>query len=581
MFLNINMKKSFLTLLLSSLIAFTLIAQIKEKRIYVLDATKSMMGHGNFPEVWSEVKPQLIKNIQEVNEAKADLVLFTFADKVYQTVKGKDEIIKFLNGFEPDLIKYTNIHSGWEGIQKHIDPSKFNFVTFITDGVHNIPTVSKKDLLEIIKLSDKSFGTKNTFACFIRLTGFAVDEETTSILESANNITYLDGIKFPVIVRPKQNPITINLRDNKVIEETLFFDVFNEIDLPENYKLTIKIEEEDGDNLKLQQTSFEIKKGSNSIKIPIKPNGNFDAVANETVSKGMLVLGKEDSNIILINNQLPLSIVNKPERFATIDINPNFGKLNNYPSFLFWDEKIDTVKQTVKINWSEDAKAANSIISLEVNFDGLTYDQFGITYNNQVVNNSSITLDPTVSEFELGIFMAQKTPEGKKHGHISLDGTRLDRSNISEPLDTQLKFSHDWNPLMTILMWTGIAILAMLLIWFLVLRNIYFKKFNKTFINISDPYFKKVNLHRGRMVVFSPKPVKQNIVSRIFKGKVINEVNPIWEKPLTFYPGKNKLFPIKSLLSMDYTLDPYAANLEKYKDYVITSSKQKIKLNIN
>ncbi len=579
--MNFRTLKIFFVFKILCFSSISLFGQVKEKRIYVLDATASMTGFGNYPEVWSKVKPPLIENIEEVNESKAEMVLFTFADKVYQTIEGKSEILNFLKNFTPDLITSTNIYSGWEGIQKHIDPKKFNFVTFITDGVHNSTQISQEDLRNKIKESDTSFGNQNTFACLIRLTQHAIDDATTSILTNAKNITYLDGIKFPVIVRPKQNPITINIRDNKIIEETLFFDVFNEIDLPDNYKLTVSIEEEEGKSLTINQTSFDIRKGNNSFKIPIQPSGKFGPVGSETISKANLIVGNDDPSIILINNQLPLKIVNKPERFATLNINPNLGKLNNYPSFLFWDEKVDTINQKIKISWSEDAIAANSNITLAISFDGLDINHFGVTHNNKLLKSNSLTLDPTVSEFDLGVFLSQDAPRGKKHGQITLVGTRLDRSNIDEPLDTHLKFSHDWNPLKTILMWLGFAILGLLLIWFFILRNIYYKKFSKTSINISDPYFKRVNLHRGRMVVFSPAPVKQNPLSRIFKGKVINEVNPIWEKPITFYPGKNKTFPIKSLLSMDYTLEPYAANLEKYKEYVLSSSSKKIKLNIN
>lgn len=149
-------------------------------------------------------------------------------------------------------------------------------------------------------------------------------------------------------------------------------------------------------------------------------------------------------------------------------------------------------------------------------------------------------------------------------------------------LTLRSRYTVGWNPLKTILTWTAILLAAALLLWFLMLRRLFFPPISVKTIQISDPYFSSVNVKGKRRVVFTDKKMSQGLLSRLFTGEILYKKNDVWTSPLTFEAG-SKRKTLRVVRTRDYTFDPYTSVLKSPEDYVVenVNDKTKIKMTIN
>ena len=103
-----------------------------------------------------------------------------------------------------------------------------------------------------------------------------------------------------------------------------------------------------------------------------------------------------------------------------------------------------------------------------------------------------------------------------------------------------------------------------------------------TSIQISDPYFCKVNIKGKRRVVFTNQNIQQGLLSRIFTGEILYKKNEIWTSPLAFEAGGKKK-SLRVMRTKDYIFDPFTSILKAPSDYIVenTNDNTKIKLTIN
>jgi hypothetical protein len=561
-------------LLLFLFVGLTAEAQVKERRIYILDGTLSMIGKSPGAEnIWPDVKKTLLENIESVDEHKSEFLLVIFADKIYDKIEGKSNILNYLGSFTPPYNTYTNLASGWNEIENLVDHSKFNFVTFLTDGVDNFN--KEHTLIASIKNADRILEQNNSFACFVRMTKSAIDLNITEVLNGARFISVVDGIKFPALIRPSNSKLTVNLREPISFNQKLFFEKFNDLDFPENFSIGIDFIK-NTDSFKVNNPTVLLTKAEGIIPIDLEFSRSISPVVSTEIINSRIKLKSLVENVILINDEVEIEFINKPEKLAQISINPDFNKLNNYPKFLFWSNKTDTVFQTVSVDWSEDAKLSNSSLKLNLKLDGLKDSEYGLVVDGYPQTSKEIELLSSENAKKIGFYINEGMESGIKTGIIQIYKNDLDRTNIDEPLAFEVKLITDFNPLQIILFWTGISILLFLLLWFLIFRNQIYKKFHKATIQITDPYFKSFKVGGSRNVIFSSAPIKQNILSTIFKGKQHNEINSIWITPLVFLPGRNKTELIKVKPNQEFTLDPYAVFLKRYGEYTIKDKSRKI-----
>ena len=131
-------------------------------------------------------------------------------------------------------------------------------------------------------------------------------------------------------------------------------------------------------------------------------------------------------------------------------------------------------------------------------------------------------------------------------------------------------------------MWIGILILAAIMLWLLLVKRFVYPTIGVKTIQISDPYFSKVNVKGKRRVVFTNKNIKQGILSRIFTGEILYKKNEIWTSPLAFEAGARRK-TLRVVRTKDYAFDPYTSTLKAPNDYIVENinNNTKIKISIN
>jgi hypothetical protein len=207
--------------------------------------------------------------------------------------------------------------------------------------------------------------------------------------------------------------------------------------------------------------------------------------------------------------------------------------------------------------------------------------------------------DEKVAEFKLGLQFNDSAAEGEHvvyFGYdvknikclksLSISGSVPHSVDVKE--DLQVVFgtldTHGvvvekkviMNPVKEKFMWTGIIFVALLLLWYLIIRPTCFKhlRFSKMYITYPGSYDEiRVVTSGCRKLILSNKPIKQNIFKRILCIADAVEVNDVWTSRVTITcNGRNY---IKILGGVSYTpLEPMRG--EEFT--VITDKGVKVKM---
>lgn len=113
---------------------------------------------------------------------------------------------------------------------------------------------------------------------------------------------------------------------------------------------------------------------------------------------------------------------------------------------------------------------------------------------------------------------------------------------------------------------SGILILLILLIWFLLIKPTKyrtFKKFRKQVLIKHNGHITRqqnVVFTGARMVIFADKMTKQSILNRIFTGQIVTFVSPEFTSPITFKPTRNRKNSYMSGIGYSISQNPIPRN---------------------
>lgn len=125
------------------------------------------------------------------------------------------------------------------------------------------------------------------------------------------------------------------------------------------------------------------------------------------------------------------------------------------------------------------------------------------------------------------------------------------------PLVTHVYFTHHLNPLVVWISWIVTAFAVVSLLWFLVLRRMFYPQFKscqKSFIIPNQPPL-IVKFTGVRMVVISSEPQKQGFWDALIKGPVVYKVHPAFTSPIAMRPMKGRRVLVKADSSV-YRVSP-------------------------
>lgn len=314
----------------------------KEKRIYMLDITKSMFGlEGKKYDIFDDVKNALYKGISDIKDPETVITIIPFqATHTYEILESwtfkagnLSEFKKMKKAIDSYNIKsvpggYTDIYSALEVAKKNIDSDRINYIFLLTDGeqsaVPSSPTktyqidFSARDLKDSLKGWCEYSKTKDVHLFYVMLTDAAIDKEVRDIVQAQCNAYISEGTNINIaFVKPISNRININLHDSP--------DRLN-IELAANdwsyisNGMTINIDLENNSIFELKNKSVNFE--NNKIVIPLKrKNGSsFEDLLRSTPieSKLLLKLSTAD-DVIILNPDISITVKNKKERVLTLE----------------------------------------------------------------------------------------------------------------------------------------------------------------------------------------------------------------------------------------------------------------------
>ncbi len=133
-----------------------------------------------------------------------------------------------------------------------------------------------------------------------------------------------------------------------------------------------------------------------------------------------------------------------------------------------------------------------------------------------------------------------------------------------------------WNPLKK---WLVVA--AAIIFGVLFLSIIFSRLLTPTVkvsrIAITGAYHKQLTVRGYSMVVLTSKRMKQGFLNKLYKGRILYEVNPTWHSDVTISPRNNKS------VTMRYDASSYSCDsrvLEKGGNYTLNDLKERTKIEI-
>ena len=573
--------KTIILLLVTLLYATAMSAQRERNYIYLVDCTKSMTGFGGSPDIWQPTKDYLHNELTK-HRPGTTLHVVPFQGKVHPAINFNAGNLKWAD-IEKSIDSYvemptnTNICDAWDAIDHFIDLHKDNYIILLTDGKDNVQGMDAVAR----KLSSWCGKYPNTYAFYVQLTKAAVDKKVAEVIDICENEFVVDASKG------KDIPVFGGFEKGIVIYA-------NTLNLDRHHLLAFSSAGEYAAKATCSDPWFDVaisdgKISNGRLEVQIKARKPVSDINNELPPTYSFTFDVQSDEVRIINPTVKVIMTNKPERaLELLSEETDIGRASWYDSFLFWGaDTPDTLYADLKAVFNDEARKDRSAIELQVS-DEEGNNDFDLFFNGQPVKDGRIVMhsqnqSPTV----LALVYHPSAKEGKRYLSIKpVAKHELDNIN-DQPVEQYIltlrsRYSVGWNPLKTILTWAGILLLAALLLWFLMLRRLFFPPISVKTIQISDPYFSNVNVKGMRRVVFTDKKMSQSLFSRLFTGEILYKKNDVWTSPLTLEAG-SKRKTLRVVRTRDYTFDPYTAMLKSPEDYVVenVNDKTKIKMTIN
>lgn len=232
----------------------------------------------------------------------------------------------------------------------------------------------------------------------------------------------------------------------------------------------------------------------------------------------------------------------------------SFGTVEYYPSFLWVESKTKPVTKTLDFDFSQDAKDDNSYAVLQfVDNEGksISTEVMQVIIDDKEISNNQFRINSDVTSKELTFKFSTNAEEGKHQGYLRLINHSLDRLD-SQPLTPNqqvdvfqwtLNYDKCLNPLAKVLMWICIMTLALLALWLVIFKPIFYPRFGSTQKTFNVPSMAPliIKFKGARMVeVAATHKKKQSAWNRFWTGKIIYKTHPAFVNPIVFKPSRGR-----------------------------------------
>lgn len=579
-----------ISLLLFSMLVFA--NKSLERRIYYLDCSYSMVSPNK---IWEGVCENLIKAIDNVEDENTELYVIPFAiDGAHHKQLNAFCEKASQNGKEYLKRQIRSIKPSTHSMTYHSDPIKdfynnnrvidggITYMFLMTDGQNE----ESPDLFmpELRRWGSK-FGSKEVYGFYVMLNDAAKNIAVEKIIEGEKHLWKVNTADVDINLIRIQNECIYNKRTDKYVDIPFSGQLKNiklEIAIENNYYKIVK-QEQFSDFIRLY---IENDPNYTDSNLP----DNYEMIC-AIKSKGC---GAFD---FVVTDRIVIQCLNKKIK----GIRPTFNKGKNieklgsvefYPKFLWCEEKLITLTDTLFLNFNNDAKENQGKAEFRfVDNDGSSFSHDDLKVLINGVDSKVISVSAKDSFVVMTFSFHPTSKEGKYQGYLKLvnhnleqDGhTILEGNKENNSLKWQIHYNKLMNPLAKLLMWIGIVILSILFIWFILVKPIVyptFKKFRKNIIIEKSQQIVsqcKVDFTGARKVVFSNKKIKQSFFNKIFCGKIVTYVNIDFDTPVTFTPTSNRM--AANAVGRIYNIIPNP--IQRSGNATITNAHKNIKITIN
>ncbi|MDE6582529.1 MAG: VWA domain-containing protein [Duncaniella sp.] len=502
-------------------------AQREKNNIYLFDCTYSMKTN----RLWEPAKNALHATIATQKAIPgSQFTVIPFEVKPFEPItfdsygydaRKKAEIDTTLNNII-NHHTYTNITAALKEGFSHVDPKKENKIYLLTDGQPDGGDTAEQVAKTIAEWCAYH---RNCRLFYVALKNGVVNpviRDAIAACEDAYVVECKDGV-IPQIADIYPDNIYTNLEELSRPMEVAF-------SLPGNHELEVTCND----------TIFDISvtgghSAGGKIKLVISPKNGRTTESLHQAFQGEdyefpVTVQSVDKDYFIANPEVTVHVADGIPAGLTLGGGADallVPEVSWYDSFL-WSDAAPDINTIMDLTPVFSNRLNNSRLNLRLVVDNGSENDFTARYNGKPVSNGSIL---SVSPDEPAILEVQfdhNAKTGKRYFDlVPQEYNSLDMIN-GQPADryegTQLIMEYDvtWNPLKTLLFWIGVIILAALLLWFLLLRRIFFPTIKVAKIEFTGPgsYYASKRIKGARKVVLTARTKSQNILSRIFTGEI-------------------------------------------------------------
>lgn len=539
---------------------FSLLAQRERNYIYVLDCSNSMEATYH---IWEPTLQYLHEDIDRLSPTTM-VTIVPFQGKVYDDLlrheQKKDFDWKsFEKGVRPKVkeLTGTNICAAWDKALTYVDENKDNYIYLLTDGKDNknpSPDGTDNVVKRINQWCDKA---RNTQGYFVMLSIEAADQRIKDAINNCPHFALVDGTKhlapFGSFAKTTMNYNTLDPYD-----VTLSFSAegaFKAAVTTDDPQIEVTLK---NGRIENGRATFQIKTKGDLSQRP----DDFEATLRVT-----------SDEVEILNPDLLLTVKNIPERNLQLPAEQlDLGEAEWYDAFWWSDARErDTLNVDLNPQFNESAQKTGSRLKLRLTevTEGVNGLQSDVLYNGVPCQDGIITLLPGQPAV-LSLVPRTDAKEGKHYyqlqvvpGSISNLETLNQNPVIDYELSMRSRYSVGMNPLKWAVLLIAGLLFILLLVWFLFIKPLTFKKLKVFSLTISEPYYTTLSVNGALRVVCTSVPRKQGVWARIFKGKVIYEVNEAWQHEWTLEPLNDGAI----ITTSGYYVDPLDSPLEPGTEY--------------
>lgn len=290
------MKRLILLLLTLSLFTATFAQVLKERRVYYLDCSYSMVTPNK---IWDKVCDNLINAIENVEDETTELIVVPFAFdnqhhnalnayKELATLQGKANLKNKIRSIKPNKSTMTYHSDALKDFYNNrIAPNRVNYMFFMTDGQNE----EKPDPMpNLLKQWGGRFQGKNVYGFYVMLHNSAGSPVTEGVIESQPQLWKVKSADVNINLIRLQNHAVFNARNDK------YFDlpIYGKAD-GKNFSAAIngaalysvsKVEKK-GDRLRIHLSHGDVHQLPASMNVPLKitmtGGGPYDFLVTENV----------------------------------------------------------------------------------------------------------------------------------------------------------------------------------------------------------------------------------------------------------------------------------------------------------